>query len=195
MEVADPDILKLYPVPRYRLTVAQYQRMGQTGIFDQDDRVALLEGQLVAMSPIGPRHAFVVGALTILLMPPRSGDVRLHVQNPVTLDDGSEPQPDITLLRHPWQGSPTTNPRAGDVSLLVEVADSIPDFDRGAKSKISARAGIREYWVVDLTTDTVHDYRAPSGGSYTASDAVRAPTVLDIEALPGVTIPAAEIFA
>jgi len=195
MGISEVDILSRHPVPRHRLTVAQYRRMGEIGILDEDERVELLEGQLVAMSPIGPRHAFVVGTLTILLMPPRGGPVRLLVQNPVTLDDGSEPQPDIALVSHPWPGSPNTHPGPRDIHLLVEVADSSLEFDLRAKANIYARAAIREYWVIDLTTDTVHVHRAPSGGTYRATAEVRAPAMLDIEALPGATVAAAAIFA
>jgi len=194
MDFADPDILSHYPVSRYRLTVAQYRRMGEAGILAKDNRVELLEGQLVAMSPIRPRHALAVDALMMLLITACARRASVRVQHPVTLDDGSEPQPDVAVVRRPWQGFPNTHPGVGDIFLLVEASGSSQLTDSGAKRAIYARAGVVEYWIVNLRTDTVQVHRAPVGGTYTAITTVKPPTSLDIEALPGVTIPAADIF-
>jgi Uma2 family endonuclease len=192
--VYQTDILSRYPVPRHRLTVADYHRLGEAGVLGEDDRVELLEGQLVDMSPIGPRHALAVDALTELLVLAASGRAVVRVQNPVVLDDTSEPQPDFALLRKPWQGYPTAHPRPADVYLLIEVADSSLDFDLGAKLELYARAGIREFWVVDLTTNRVLVHRNPGDGKYRSIIAVEAPSILQVEALPEVTIPDAAIF-
>jgi len=189
------DTLTRYPVPRHRLTLADYHRLGEAGILNEDDRVELLEGQLVDMSPIGPRHALAVEALNDLLVRAVGGRAWLKPQNPIELDDGSEPQPDIALVRRPWQGYPTAHPRPGDVFLLVEVADSSLEVDRGAKLELYAKAGIPELWIVDLTTDGVFVYRNPSGDRYRTVTRIEPSGVLEVEALPGVAIPAASLFA
>jgi Uma2 family endonuclease len=188
------DILSRYRVPRHRLTVRDYHRLAEAGVLGEDDRVELLEGQLVDMAAIGPRHALAVDALTELLVFAAAGQAVVRVQNPIVLDDGSEPQPDFTLLRRPWQGYPEEHPRPPDVYLLVEVADSSLDFDLGAKLELYARAGIREFWVVDLTTNRVLVHRNPNGGEYASIAAVDMSGTLQVEALPGVTIPAGSIF-
>ncbi len=189
------DVLSRHKVPRHRLTVADYHRLGQAGILGEDDRVELLEGQLVDMSPIGPRHALAVDALTELVVHAVAGRAHVRVQNPITLDSGSEPQPDLTLVRRPWSGYPRAHPGPADVLLLVEVADSSLELDLGAKRAIYAQAGIAEFWIVDLTSDTVLMHRDPDGDGYRSVVPVRAPDVLEVRALTGVAIPAGAIFA
>jgi Uma2 family endonuclease len=195
MDTAPVDILSRYPVPRHRLTRQDYYRLGEAGILGVHDRVELLDGQLVDMSPIGPRHAIVTGNLNELLVTAFAGRGRIRCQDPVVLDDGSEPQPDIALVQLPWRGYPHTHPGPDDIFLLIEVADSSLDFDRTVKLELYARAGIRELWIVDLTTDLMLVHRGPSGGGYGSVVRVEAPAVLDVEALPGVTVPVAEVFA
>ena len=176
------------------LTVAEYQRMGEAGILGEDDRVELLEGLLAVMSPIGPRHALAVDALNELLVAAVAGRARVRVQNPVTLDNGSEPTPDITVVRSRWPGYPARHPGPDDVLLLVEVADSSIRVDLGAKRAIYARAGIREYWVVDLTKDVIHVHRAPGNGRYAARSEFGPDGVLAMEAVPDVSMQAGQIF-
>jgi Uma2 family endonuclease len=195
MDTAPVDILARYPVPRHRLSRRDYYRLGEAGILGEDDRVELLEGQLVDMSPIGPRHAIVTENLNELLVTGFAGRCRIRCQNPVVLDDGSEPQPDFALVRRPWSGYPHTHPGPDDIFLLIEVSDSSLDFDRTVKLELYARAGIREVWIVDLTTDGVLVHRRPSGGGYGSVVRVEGPGVLGVEGLPGVTIPVAKVFA
>src|SRR6476660_8332454 len=114
MDTGRTDILSRHPVTRHRLTVTEYHRLGEAGILGEDDRVELLEGQLVDMSPIGPRHALAVDALNELLVLAVAGKAAVRVQNPITLDDRSEPQPDIVLARRPWRGHPTSHPGPED---------------------------------------------------------------------------------
>ncbi len=195
MDPAPVDILARYPVPRHRLTRRDYYRLGEAGILGEGDRVELLDGQLVDTSPIGPRHAIVTDTLNELLVTGFAGRTRIRCQEPVVLDDGSEPQPDFALVRRPWRGYPHTHPEPDDIFLLIEVADSSLDFDRTVKLELYARAGILEVWIVDLTTDLVLVHRRPSGGGYGLVVRVEAPGALGVEGLPGVMIPVAEVFA
>lgn len=195
MDPAPTDILSRYPVPRHRLTRAEFYRLGEVGILKHDDRVELLEGQLVDMAPIGPRHAIVTENLTELLVHAVAGRAKTRCQLPVTLDDGSEPQPDFALVRRPWRGYPRAHPTPEDVFLLIEVSDSSLEFDRTVKPQLYARAGIREVWIVDLTTDRVLVHRTPSGAAYGSVLRVQAPGRLEVEALPGVTIAVADMLS
>lgn len=195
MDTGPADVLTRHSVPRHRLTVAEYHRLGEAGILGAADRVELLDGQLVDMAPIGPRHALAVDALTQLLAAAVAGRAWVRVQNPIVLDGRTEPQPDIALLRHPWRGYPTAHPQPEDVFLVIEVADTSLELDRGAKLELYARAGISEFWIVDLTTDAVLVHREPRGNGYDLVTRVEPAGVLDVEALPGVAIPAAPFFA
>ena len=189
------EVLSRYPVPRHRLTLDDYHRLGETGILGEDDRVELLEGQLIDMSPIGPRHALAVDTLNRLLDRAVGERAWVRVQNPIALDSESEPQPDIVLARKPWRGYPNCHPGPEDIVLLVEVADSSRDLDLGAKRELYARAGIREFWIVDLTTNGVMVCRNPSGDKFDSVGRVEPSGTLEIAALPGVSIPAVALFA
>jgi Uma2 family endonuclease len=116
------------------------------------------------------------------------------VQNPIVLDDRTEPQPDIALVRQPWRGYPDAHPQSEDVFLLIEVADTSLETDRGAKLELYARAGIREFWIVDLTTNGVFVHRQPRGNKYDRVMRVEPPGMLEVEALQGLTIPAGPLF-
>ena len=166
MDTGDSDILLRHPVRRHRLTLDDYHRLGEAGILGEGDRVELLEGQLVDMSPIGPRHALAVDALTELMVTAVSGRAGVRVQNPIVLDGETEPQPDVVLVRRPWRGYPASHPGSADIILLIEVADSSRDMDLGAKRELYARAGIREFWIVDLIADGVLVCRDPGGDRY-----------------------------
>ena len=192
--MAQTDILTRHRVLRHRLIVRDYHRLGEAGVLGEDDRVELLEGQLVDMSPIGPRHAYVVDLLTGLLLPAVGERGRVRVQNPIVLDSGSEPQPDIVVAR-PSPGSyRDAHPRPDDVLLLIEVADSSFEFDSGAKRELYATAGIREFWIVDLTTDRVLVHRTPTGGAHASTRPVGMSGTLPVEALPDIAIAAATIL-
>ena len=193
-DVADTNILSRYHITRHRLTVRDYHRLAEAGILGEDDRVELLEGQLVDISPIGPRHALTIDVLNRLLPAALGEQAWLRVQNPIVLNDASEPQPDLAVVRHPWSGYPDAHPRPPDILLLIEVADSSLEFDQGAKLELYAKAGIREFWVVDLTRNCVLVHREPSEGAYRSVSKIDMSGMLEIEALPGVAIATARIF-
>lgn len=194
MDTGPPDMLTRHPVPRHRLTRDEYHRLGEAGILDGDDRVELLEGQLVDMPPIGPRHALAVDAVNDLLPAALAGRAALRVQNPIALDPGSEPAPDIAVVRRPWFGCPNAHPRPDDILLLIEVADTSLPTDRGAKLELYARARIPEFWIVDLTTDGVLVHLDPDGARYRSVPRIKPSGMLDVALLPGVAIPAAPLF-
>lgn len=151
---------------RHRFSVDDYYRMGEAGVLGEDDRVELLEGEVVTMSPIGSRHAFCVDQLTRLLGDGLRGRAVLRVHNPVRLNQWSEPQPDVSLLRPPHRRYAAAHPVPGDVFLVIEVADSSVISDRSFKLPLYARAGIPEAWLVDLVANRVELYREPSATGY-----------------------------
>ena len=154
------------PLKRHYFTAAEYYRMADAGILTPDDRVELIEGEIIEMSPIGKRHASCVDRIVNIVLGRLSGRAIVRVQNPVRLSDFSEPQPDVSLLRPREDFYAAGHPRPDDVLLVVEVADTSVDYDRGVKVSLYARSGIPEVWLVDLAEDRIEIYANPSGGEY-----------------------------
>ncbi len=176
-------------VERRRFTVDEYYRMAEAGILTEDDRVELLEGEVLQMPPIGSHHAGCVGRLTHILTSHLGNRAIVWVQNPVRLDAYNEPQPDATLLRTRDDFYTTGYPGPGDVLLIVEVAETTAAYDRSLKVPLYARFGIREVWLVDLNTETVEVYRGPSSGGYQDVRRLGRGETLSPTAFPDVAIP------
>ena len=146
--------------------VAEYYRMGEAGILSEDDRVELIEGEIIEMSPIGSRHSACVNRLNMLLHRQTGQDVIVSVQNPIRLDDYSEPQPDVALIRAREDFYAERHPTASDVLIVIEVADTSVEYDRDVKVPLYARAGIPEIWLVDLPDDSIETYAGLHDGAY-----------------------------
>ena len=153
-------------VVRRRFTVDQYYQMVQAGILNEDDRVELIEGEIVEMPPIGPGHAGSVNDLVALFVQGLGIRAIVSIQNPVHLDEYNEPQPDVMLLRPRRDRYRRSHPRPPDVLLLVEVGATSAALDRRLKLPLYARSGIPEVWLVDLSRATVRAYRDPSPTGY-----------------------------
>jgi Uma2 family endonuclease len=151
---------------KYWISVDEYERMGAAGIFSPDARLELLEGGIYEMSPIGSLHAACVDFLAALLIGLAERRFIVRNQNPIRLDDFSEPQPDITLLRWREDYYRDAHPQPADVLLVIEVADSTLNSDRSYKLPLYAKAGIQEAWLVNLTDQTIELYAEPSNGAY-----------------------------
>jgi len=152
---------------RHRLTVDDYHRMADAGIFGQHDRIELIDGELIDMAPIGQGHAGMVGGLAEALFIACAGRAIVWPQNPIRIDRWSEPQPDLALLRRrPDFYATGERPGPADVLLLIEVADSSLAFDRRVKLPLYARAGIAEFWIVDLKRRVLEVHRSPTGDGY-----------------------------
>jgi len=138
--------------------------MAQTGILGESDRVELLEGELVEMSPIGSRHAACVKRLNRLFSQCLSQRALVSIQDPILLNERSEPQPDLVLLKPRADFYAQAHPQPRDILLIVEVADTYVDYDRQVKIPLYAQAGIIEIWLLDLVS--VEVYRQPVAREY-----------------------------
>ena len=153
---------------RHRFTVEEYRLMGEAGIFSEDDRVELIDGEVVEMAPIGDRHIESVMRLTRLLslwaLGTEDAEFFVSVQNPLSLSEHWEPQPDLTVVRRSQGrlGAPVPE----DVLLVVEVAAASLAHDRDLKLPLYAEAGIPETWILDLNSDTITAYSQPGTGGY-----------------------------
>ena len=151
---------------RYYFNVDDYYRMADAGVFPIDARVELIEGEVVEMCPIGNRHAGCVNRLGTFLSRGVGGIAIVAVQNPVRLNDFSEPQPDIALLKPRADFYSNSHPTPADVLLIIEVADTSVDFDRRIKLPLYARAGIPETWLMLLPKDLIEVHSQPVNGKY-----------------------------
>ncbi len=154
------------PLTRRSFTVDEYHRMAEAGILGEDDRVELIAGQVVALTPIGPGPGSCVNRLNALFAPLAGGGATLSVQNPLVLTEHEEPQPDSTVLRYRADGYRDRHPRAPDVLLVIEVAEASVESDRQTKVPLYARTGIPEAWLVNLPADAIECYREPGAGGY-----------------------------
>jgi Uma2 family endonuclease len=143
-------------VAPHRFTVDDYHAMARAGVLRDDDRVELIEGEIVDMTPIGSRHAAVVDLLTRWLVMGCGTRAIVRVQGPVRLGAHSEPQPDLLVLEPRDDFYQRKPPTGDDVLLLIEVADSSLQYDQAVKLPLYARAGVREVWLVDLVRDEVN---------------------------------------
>jgi Uma2 family endonuclease len=168
--------------------------MAEAGILSEDDRVELVEGDVIEMNPIGSRHAACVNRLNMLLSRVARKVAIVSVQNPIRLDEYSEPEPDIVLLRPREDFYVQGHPTPSDVLLVIEVAESSAEYDRNIKGPLYARAGIPELWLIDLPKGTVEIYTQPVNGAYEASKQVKGGESLVSQTLPEVSFSADAIL-
>ena len=184
------------PVLRGPFTVETYRRLGELGILREDDRVELIDGQVVEMTPIGPDHGSCVNRLTALFAPLGSRQMAtLGVQNPLVLTERHAPQPDIALLRYRKDGYRAKHPGPADTLLVIEVADTSLAYDRDTKIPLYAQAGIPEVWLVDLFAEMISVFRRPGPDAYGEVVTVRRGEILRPLLLPDVALTANEILA
>jgi Uma2 family endonuclease len=176
---------------RRRFTADEYHRMAEAGILGEDERVELLAGDVLEMSPIGDRHVEAVSrceeAFAPLLAARR---VRFSTQNPARLGPHDEPQPDFALVRPGTLGAP----RRGEILLAVEVADTSVDDDRATKVPLYARAGIPETWLLDVVAGELEVHREPGPDGYARTYTLRPDRQVACEAFPDVVLRVADLL-
>jgi Uma2 family endonuclease len=154
---------------KYKFTAQEYHLMSETGIFSPEHRLELIRGEIVKMSPIGRKHCACIAALNELLFTKFAGKFNIWVQSSIRLDDGSEPQPDIALLRRRADFYRESLPSPADILLVIEVADSTISYDRDVKMPLYAEFGIMEAWLIDVNAKTLTKYTEPSPRGYKTS--------------------------
>lgn len=177
-----------------RFTADEYHRMGEVGILTEDDRVELIDGEIVEMTPIGAAHARCVMFLNEVFVRRLAGRAVVSPQNSIRLGRHTEPQPDVILLRPPLDRYAHRIPEPGDALLVIEVADTSQVRDRQVKLPRYAAAGIPEVWIVDLDAGTVEVYRAPAPTSYTESRRLARGQDLASAAFPDVILAVGDIL-
>lgn len=181
--------------PRRLFTVEEYHRMADAGILGEDERVELIEGEIVQMAPIGPRHIGCVINATRLFITRLGDRAVVSPQNPVVIPPRSEPEPDLLLLRPRTVSYSRELPTSQDVLLAVEVADTTVRFDRLVKARLYARAGIAEFWLCLAADGAVEVYRRPSNDGYAGMTLHGPGELISPLAFPDVTFAVTDFFA
>jgi len=171
-----------------RFTVEEYECMIEAGIFRADERVELLGGRILAMTPMAVPHRMALMRSDRTLKQKLPSTVDILVQMPIRLLPDSEPEPDIAVIRRRADDYPLAHPGPPDIFLVVEVSDSSLAFDRDRKLPRYAAAGIPEAWIVDLRGDRIWLYRVPLSGQYTLVSSVGRGEALSMLAFPDVAL-------
>lgn len=164
--------LPLAAPSRHLISVDAFHRMAETGILGSSDRVELIDGEIIDMSPIGALHAAIVDVLARHFGRKAGDSIFIRCQNPLRLDDVSEPEPDLAVLRPRADFYTTAHPGPADVLLVVEVSDTSLAYDLGVKVPLYARHGIPEVWVIDAATRRTRVFRQPIGSTYSIEASV-----------------------
>lgn len=183
-----------FPPHRRKFTVDEYYRMAEVGILERDERVELIEGEIIVMPPIGPEHADNVDEFNEVLARYAPGRYRVRIQNPVRLSNESEPEPDVALLRRRPEGYSAAHPTPADVLLVIEVAHSSLEYDRSIKAHIYGRSGVPETWVRNLPEDCIERFIKPGPDGYAEHTIHRRGETLTPVSLPDLELAVADLL-
>jgi Uma2 family endonuclease len=179
---------------KYLLNINQYHQMIEHGIFTENDKIELIKGELISMSPVGIKHAFVVRRLTALLSQKFGDRSIIDIQNPILLDDNSEPEPDVVVLKPRDDFYQFQLPRPDDLLLIIEVSDTTLKYDRTVKIPLYSEAKIREIWIIDINSECVEIYRYANTEGYDQMQRYRLGETLSILAFPDLSLTVNDIF-
>jgi Uma2 family endonuclease len=178
-----------------RIDVNRYEKMIAAGVLTKDDRVELIDGEMLEIAPIGTKHVAFTTRLLRTLIRVLGEEAIVCAGGPVRLGDFSLPEPDMTILRPRFDDYAGKRAEPTDVLLVIEVSDSSLSYDREIKRLLYARYGIVEYWIIDVQDQCVHVYRQPRNGDYAEVECLRAGDVLRAKSLPRAEVNLQSLFA
>ena len=176
------------------LTIDDYHRMIETGIIHEGEHIELISGQIFNMAAKGTRHTVANTELMSELFLLLGRKAKIRCQDPITLPNNSEPEPDIVIARLRSDNYVNSHPVPADLILVIEVADSTLSFDRNIKAPLYAAAGISEYWIVNLVDDRLEIYSQPEGSIYTNTQIILPPRLINLSHFPDITLNLTTIF-
>ena len=181
------------PIQLWRFSVRDYDRMLESGILNEDDRVELIDGEVRELSPTGERHASIVDRLTQLLIENLARCAIVRIQNPIVLNDFTKPQPDLVVLkwRDDYYASQTPGP--ADILIVIEVSDTTLNYDRSEKLPRYAAAGIPEVWIVDVFGHNMEQNTQPDRGGYRHTETLQHGAIIRSKVLPQLALDVAAI--
>jgi len=180
---------------RHRITVHDYHRMGEIGVFAPDARVELIEGEIIDMAPIGNDHQSVVDQLNRALVMAVGDNAIVRTQGSIRLSQWSEPEPDVVLLKPRPDFYRSEFALGTDTLLVIEVSDTTLRYDRDIKVPLYARHGVPEVWVVDVNGNALLVYGDLRDGKYERHVALERPATMPVTQLPGIDLDVAALFA
>ena len=178
---------------RRMFTADEFERMVGVGILRSDERLELIRGEIVEMTPIGHRHAACVANFNKRLVTGVGDRAVVWIQGPARLAVDTVPEPDLALLRR--RSYVTSAPGPDDILLVIEVAESSLRYDRGDKLRLYAAAGVPEYWVASVEGGWIEVYRSPHDDSYRERRRAERGETMSSLAFPDVSVPVADVFA
>jgi Uma2 family endonuclease len=181
-------------IKRRQINVDDYHRMGEIGLIGPDERVELIEGEIIDMAPIGFDHAGLVNWLTDRLISAVRGKANLSIQNPVRLNNRTEPEPDFAVLKLRDDFYRKQLPTAADTLLIIEVSNTSERYDREIKLPLYAAHGIPEVWLISIEKKTLSIYRTPLSDRYENEQTTDRPGVVTLAALPDVSVDLGALF-
>ncbi len=176
------------------LTSAEYYQMMESGIIREGEKVELISGQIFTMAAKGTRHTVATSRLLKSLLMLIGEQAIVRCQDPITLSNNSEPEPDLAIARLRSDDYVNSHPSPEDIILVIEVADSTIKFDRETKAPIYAAAGISEYWIVNLIDDRLEIYRQPEGNIYTSVQIITPPRSINLPVFSEVRLNINDLF-
>lgn len=188
--MSDATLADLANVHRHPISVEVYHQMIDNGVLKEDDRVELIEGVIVAVSPQSPEHMYAISTLMRLLIRALGDDWVVRPQGPLTLAR-SEPEPDIVVVRKDIEEAAARHPSTA--SLVVEVAKTSLSLDR-ALAAIYGEAAVEEYWIIDVERQRVEVFRSPQPGGYASHTIANLGDMLEPVAIGGLSIRVADLF-
>ena len=176
------------------LTSAEYYRMIESGIIREGERVELILGQIFTMAAKGTRHTVATTRLITELPMLIQRRAIVRCQEPITLPNNSEPEPDIAIVRLRSDDYINSHPAPADIILVIEVADSTIKFDRETKAPLYAAAGISEYWIINLLDNRLEIYRQPEGNIYASIEIITPPRSISLPQFPDISLNIGDFF-
>ena len=177
-----------------RITVDEYDAMIENGVFDENDKVELLNGAIVEKMPKGPKHSAATYRIAKIFFKLFDNQAIVRVQDPIWLRDFSEPEPDIVLSVLEEDEYEDSHPTPDEIYLILEVSDSTLGYDRNAKKIIYAQAGIRQYLIVNVQDKTVEDYREPGADGFQSKQTYSTGNSFDLVAFPEISLSVDDFF-
>ncbi len=181
-------------VKPHLITAAEYDRMIEAGVYTENDRIELLNGEIIEIMPKGPKHTAAGSRILRLLVKLFDEKVIVRSQDPIRLDDFSEPEPDVVLANWDDKEYAESHPTPPDILLVMEISDTTLTYDREAKARAHSRNGIRQYLLLNLQNETIEDCREPCADGYEFKRTLRKGDVFNLVAFPEIEINLDDLF-
>lgn len=176
------------------ITVSEYDRMIEAGIYTENDRIELLNGEIIEIMPKGTKHTSANSKIIRFFIKLFGDKLIVRSQDPIRLDDFSEPEPDVVLAIWDDKEYSENHPTPKDILLIMEISDTTLAYDREIKSQAYARNGIQQYLLLNLQNETLEEYREPSADGYGAKRTYRSGDVFNLVAFPEIEIKFEDLF-